>query len=903
MSLRSRLVRFLALFCLTLWLSLTLTPVQAQVSPPPATSLTQQLQAGRRYYSSGQYAPAAQSWRQAVQAATPNTANQAVALSNLALAHLKLGQYSEAEAEIAQAVTIATALADSDYTQRVKAQVFSTQAQIQMAKAQLDQALASLTQAEAAYEAIADTAGLIRTRLNQAQIWRVQGRYRRSLDRLEEVRQLLETLPDAALKAAGLRQLGNLQRLADSIDTSIQTLQASLDVARTAGLEVEKSATLLSLGNAMAQGDTQMAASYYQQAATSPVLHTRLQAQINHLQIWLSQPDLTPDQSQTVSDLLAQIWAQLPELPPSRSSILMQASLAQSLIEAASPPQLQGAALRDLDIAQLLTQVLTQAQALEDVRGQSYALGYLGKLYQKKQQWTEAAETTQQALTLAQESQANAITYQWQWQLGQILKSQGNITSAIAAYQEAIKTLQTLRSDLVAINPEVRFSFRQGIEPIYRELVDLLLQPEPGAEPSSKNLAVARDVIESLQVAELVNFFRADCLITNPIQIDQVDTQAAVIYPIILPDRLEIVVRLPGQEILQHVSVTVSEAKIEQTLDDLREAIAIEPPEVPVPDAISAPVPESPPAPELAEAEPSARSPRADVDVVTNNEPEPPVDFRPLARQVYEWLIEPIAPALEASDTQVLVFVLDGALRNVPMTVLMNAQDEYLIEKYAIALTPGLQLLDPQPLTQRRVTALVGGLSQSNQGYSGLPYVEAEIAKIRAEVPAEVLLNQDFNNRDFERTLSDSNFRVVHLATHGEFSSDPEDTYILTWDGRIQANALGSLLQSSELSRDETVELLILSACETASGDERAALGLAGIAVRSGARSTLASLWQVSDQGTAELMSNFYQELSGSSQTKAEILRQAQLKLLQGEDGQYQHPYYWAAFVLVGNWL
>ncbi|NJL88281.1 MAG: CHAT domain-containing protein [Leptolyngbyaceae cyanobacterium SM1_1_3] len=235
------------------------------------------------------------------------------------------------------------------------------------------------------------------------------------------------------------------------------------------------------------------------------------------------------------------------------------------------------------------------------------------------------------------------------------------------------------------------------------------------------------------------------------------------------------------------------------------------------------------------------------------------------------------------------------------MAVLHDGQ-QYLVEKYAIALTPGLQLLDPQPLAQRQVTALVAGLSEANQpGYSALPAVAQEVEAIKAQVPSAVLLNQQFNNAEFEQALSDSNFPVVHLATHGEFSSDPEETYILTWDGRILANELSSLLQFSELSRNSTIELLILSACETAAGDERAALGLAGIAVRSGARSTLATLWQVNDQGTALLMSHFYQQLSASTATKAEILRQAQLELIHSD--RYQHPYFWAPFVLVGNWL
>ncbi len=144
-------------------------------------------------------------------------------------------------------------------------------------------------------------------------------------------------------------------------------------------------------------------------------------------------------------------------------------------------------------------------------------------------------------------------------------------------------------------------------------------------------------------------------------------------------------------------------------------------------------------------------------------------------------------------------------------------------------------------------------------------------------------------------------FPVVHLATHGQFSSKADETFILTWDGRINVNQLDTLLRIRETESPNAIELLVLSACQTAAGDKRAALGLAGIAVRAGARSTLASLWNVDDKSTAELMSQFYRELTSQKLTKAEALRQAQLALL--NNPKYQHPLFWAAYVLVGNWL
>ncbi len=226
---------------------------------------------------------------------------------------------------------------------------------------------------------------------------------------------------------------------------------------------------------------------------------------------------------------------------------------------------------------------------------------------------------------------------------------------------------------------------------------------------------------------------------------------------------------------------------------------------------------------------------------------------------------------------------------------------QFLIEKYNVALTPGLQLLDPRPLARQNMSVLTGGLTEARQGFSPLPGVAGELQQIAAAVPSKLLLNENLTNANLERLLESVPFNIVHLATHGQFSSNAEETFILTWDDRLKVKQLSTLLQNRETVDTTPLELLVLSACQTASGDARAALGLAGVAVRSGARSTVATLWSVNDEAAAALMTRFYQELTKPGMTKADALRQAQLSLLQ--DPKFQLPYYWAPFVLVGNWL
>ena len=367
------------------------------------------------------------------------------------------------------------------------------------------------------------------------------------------------------------------------------------------------------------------------------------------------------------------------------------------------------------------------------------------------------------------------------------------------------------------------------------------------------NLALARATIESLQLAELDNFFREACLDTKPVQLDSINADSAVIYPIILADRLEVILSLPGQP-LRHYTTSLSQSQVEDTIKQLRQNLVI-------------------------------RSKR---------------NFMPLAQKVYDWLIRPASSDLAKSGVKTLVFVPDGALRNIPMAALHDRQ-HYLLEKYSIALAPSLKLLDPKPLQKRQLKALTMGLSQARQGFAPLPNVPLELEQIHSQVPGVVLLNQKFTSKAFEKQMKSSPFPIVHIATHGQFSSKAEQTFILSWNERINVKELDNILQPKNQSKMEPIELLVLSAYQTAAGDKRAALGMAGIAVRAGARSTLATLWSVDDDATTELMSQFYQELANSKVTKAESLRQAQLKLIKNLG--HQHPIYWAAYILVGTWL
>jgi len=861
----------LLLACLTALLCIISPPVFAHLSSEiPVTqsiaATSQLLQQGRDYYEDGQFAAALKVWQQAAQAyqSQDDRLNQAMVLSNLTLANQELGQWSDATKAIASSLELLQSVPDTPERRRILAQALNTQGSLQLAQGKTEEALTSLQQATQAYKQVGDEAGVIRSLLNQAQALRVMGLYRRALTTLTEVNQTLQGQPDSPLKAAGLRQLGNALRLVGNLNESQEALQQSLAIAEKLPSPPDISAALLSLGNTLRlQQNTDDALKFYQKAAEitgSPT--TRIQAQVNQLSL-IVDGGVKSSLWSLAQPLLPQIQAQLADLPPSRIAVSARINFAQSLLKmeeagrkredktSDSPVPLGPS--RFQEIAQIQATAIQQAKSLGDPRSQAYALGSLGGLYEKAGQLSEAQELTQQALVLAQANNAPDIAYRWEWQLGRLLNAQGEEKGAIAAYTEAVNTLQSLRSDLVAINSDVQFSFREGVEPVYREFVALLLKAD-GSQTSSERLERARKVIESLQVAELDNFFRAACLNAKPVQIDAIDQKAAVIYPIILADRLEVILSLPQQP-LRHYATSLPKEQVERILSQLRQNL-------------------------------TKRFGR---------------DFLPLSQQVYNWLIRPAEADLQASGVKTLVFVLDGPLRNIPMAALNDGQ-QYLMEKYGIALTPGLELLASQPLARGTLKVLIAGLSEARQGFSALPNVEVELKQIQSEVPGQELLNQQFTKTTIQNAIDAVPFPVVHLATHGQFSSKAEDTFILTWDGRINVNDLNNLLQRTDLRQSNPIELLVFSACETARGDNRAALGIAGVAVRAGARSTLATLWVVDDEATSALMVRFYKELTDATVTKAEALRRAQQSILQ--DSKYrQQPFYWAPYVLVGNWL
>ena len=499
------------------------------------------------------------------------------------------------------------------------------------------------------------------------------------------------------------------------------------------------------------------------------------------------------------------------------------------------------------------------ARQVGDEPSQAYSIGFLAGLYETEGRYAEALELSRAALRLAQKHELHDAAYQWQWLIGRLHNQLGNRDRAIGAYKTAVDNLSSIRSDLAIVygNENSPTTFRDSVGPIYYELADLILKKADEVKDDSVRTALlveARDTVEALKGAELSDYFQDDCanmVNAGARSIGQMSPTAAIVYIIPLESRLELLVETKSG--LKKVTVNVPSRRL---MDQ-------------------------------------ARLFRHHVERRTT------YFFKGHGEALYAWLIEPIKKILEADAVDTLVFVPDGALRNVPMSGLFDGE-KYLLEQYAVGVAPGLSLIESQEATSPNSRFLFSGLAAERHGFPGLPAVVQEAELIAKSFAPTEVMDGTFLKDDLEDTFLRNDYRYVHIASHGQFSGKADSTFVLTYDGFLTLDDLENLIRPSSY-RGAPVELLTLSACQTAAGDDKAALGLAGVAIKAGCRAALASLWFVSDQASALMVDEFYRALAKPGTTKAKALQYAQTVLR--NDPRFRHPRYWAPYIMIGNWL
>ncbi len=861
----------------------------------PALTPAQQVQQGIDHYHAGDYQDAIPLWKAALTLyqQTGDQANTAIVLENLARAYQHLGQTEEELATWAQLITLQRQQGNSTQIARLLVE----QAQALSRSGQVNKAISLLCKSRTASNSdpapsnknctpdsalkLAETDPDPNTKIaalgSLGDAYRLVGEYKLALAYLEDALKLAKANNHTAYQITTLQSLGN-----------VYSRQAQLKAARVRSAEQRGAQETAKEFRKQQEGDITKALGYFRQSLELAQQTGNSDGQLKSL---LASIPLQDPASSPVTDSLRQASQLLNQLPNSRERVYATIDLAHLYFHRSQAESTRFRCAANPSVATpqaeaLLQQAVNLAQAIQDQRAKSFALGELGHLYECRQDYPAALSITQQAY-LAAKMEADS-RYLWEWQTGRILNAQTQTEKAIIAYSQAIVTLKPIRRELLTTNRDLQFDFRDAIEPLYREAIALQLSIDDqkigkaaeATQPNAKNLkpqasdrSELNDVlttVDSLRLAELENYFGSDCVVatvaTTSDQGQQAMSSTAVFNTVILDDRSAVVVSFPGdmqqKQLIKRQTLAVDRATLQQVVNDYRRALE-------------------------------------DVNEVYYTSEQ----AKKLGEKLYDWLIRPFAEDLERAKIKTLVFVQDGILRTVPMAALHDG-NQFLIQKYAVVTAPSLALTDLQAPDRSQLRSLAMGSSQEatigEQPFQALPNVPKELQAVQARLPqTQVLLDQDFTRDRLEQALRQRPYPILHMATHGQFGTDPADTFLVMGDRqKLTITDLESLIRPYARGQ-AAIDLLTLTACQTAVGDDRAALGLAGVALQAGVRSALASLWFIDDAATTQFVTQFYDSWRNTGLSKAEAVQKAQQILIASK----KHPAYWAPFVLVGNWL
>lgn len=526
------------------------------------------------------------------------------------------------------------------------------------------------------------------------------------------------------------------------------------------------------------------------------------------------------------------------------------------------------------------------------------ALEGLAELYELQGRWDGALQWGQAALDAAQGAPARPVQdllMAVEWRQARAWRQRGDAGQALAAAMRAVEHAQAVRPDLPIETADGRSTYQTVLQPLLELFVDLQLNALDKLPLARQAVALkqVREAVEAMRQSEMQDFLGDRCTVEEA-DAAVLEAGAAALYPVLLPDRIELLVQT--RDSLRRVTQPVPRAQVVAATRDL------------------------------------ARALRNGHD-----------GYLGPARRLYDWLVRPVESALEGQHT--LVVVPDGPLRLLPFAAL-NDGEAPLLQRIAVSTVTGMSMTDAgRPRTGRLHMLLAGvavpgpvvekialsdvlrsapaagaanrsaapGLRATRSAARALgqremetmreelalPGVRDEVAAIAAFTEGKVLLDGAFTLSAFEREVEGGDYRVVHIASHGVFGGSAQSSYILAFDDLLGISRLQGVLRSDQLQQSP-IDLLTLSACETAEGNDRAPLGIAGAAMSARARSVLGTLWPVDDEAAREVMERFYRGLAVEGLSKAAALRAAQRELL--AQPATRHPYFWAPFNLIGNW-
>jgi CHAT domain-containing protein len=550
------------------------------------------------------------------------------------------------------------------------------------------------------------------------------------------------------------------------------------------------------------------------------------------------QPGVSPFLSPLNHEQLARGRTILAKLPPSRSMVFSM---------------LHWAAI-DVEKTDLwLNEAKYLAQRLGDRSLESYVFLELGHFYNLSGKLQQALASAQKAESLAKSKLSSDSLYRSQWLTAQIAQKMALDKLAIKNYQNAIASIDILARNIEPTSSKEITQFNQEIQPVYRDALEFILN-QPNIRQTDLQQALV--ISDKLRLSELRSYFGVPCFKIKPrkTRLKTLKNRNAVsINSIVLKDKTVFILeRTDGKLVKREAKIKKSEL-IKQALRWYKELNTIY-----------------------------------------------SWEFRTRSRWFYDLIIKPMEAELKQANPDILIFTHDSILRNLPMAALSNEKG-FLIEKWAVVSSIGLKSTS-KPAEKSEPKALVFGLSlPKQQSWSTLEMVVPEVKAVNQSVEGQKFLNQDFTLSNLSQQLQQDNYSVIHLATHGYFGGNAEDSFILAYDQKIDLLELDDILKQAQ----ENPNLLVLSACQTAIDSQLAFLGLAGVAAKNGINSTLGSLWQVDDLIQSEVMREFYSDIK--SDLSNPTIRQSQRYAIALQKIQIEqislliHPQMWAALTLISD--
>jgi len=678
------------------------------------------------------------------------------------------------------------------------------------------------------------------------------GYYKKALSILSEIQHDVDRSDSLYVQSLFYNCLGDIHLLNNSILDARECFDKAFDKASLINNKIIQAVARNNYANALAvHGKLYDAVSYYQEAVAvaKSIKHPNASyikaiSYINIAHLYSIKKDFNNAIS-NLTDSLSEINT-LKNNYQKASCFISFCAAADNIISEYQDANLFNMAMKALHCARAIVKIFHNNYLL------SYIYGYMGKLNENIANYPMAIQYTKKAINISAYNNFPESLYLWQWQQGRLLFVKNDIDSSIEMHKKAINTLMPIRSQIYQTSRNKKTNFQIKIKELYTSLIEKKIKQLDKESNQQVLLLEIRKTMDQLKQTQLENFYKDECIVRKNKDFENFDINAdsAVIYPIILSDRLLILLIMDN---------------------------GIKPFIVPYDDNLETIV--------------KKFGKRLRDDHLDKR-------FELYAREIYDILIKPLEKDLIKNNIDTLVFSPDGILHILPFSALHDGK-QFLIEKFAIAIIPSINLTDLDILTQFDKKILLAGLSE--EANPPLPGVKKELTQIKTKIKeGKLLIDKSCTASNIEYELSYNDYSGIVFATHGQFSKSPEKTFLSIYKEKLTLDNLESLMNISRF-RNQNIELLTLSACETAMGNEEIALGLAGIALKTGVKSVLATLWSVNDEVTYIVIKNFYSQLmkSISKISKAKAMQNVIKKLIAGN---YRHPYYWCQYILIGNW-